>query len=197
MERRKETWMTAAQQAGDHDINPDVDTYAREVGEKVAALVGAAIASSPRVHVVATDDMADAITDLIVDFHPDPERSEVADRLAPLWSAERTRRALGISRSALGDRRKSGSVLALRTSDGAFFYPVSQFERRGGKIQVKPGLRSFLMRLRDHDPWTVALILHAQAPELGGSTPLAWIRQSRDQATLEDYADTLHAEWSR
>lgn len=31
------------------------------------------------------------------------------------------------------DRRKTGSLLALKTTDGDCFYPVSQFEKRDGK----------------------------------------------------------------
>lgn len=127
----------------------------------------------------------------------DPQRSELVDLVAPVWTAEHTRRVLKLSRPTMLDRRRTGSLLALKSSDGDYFYPVSQFEKRDGKVQVKPALRQFMMVLRDHDPWTVAVLHHTPAPELDGLTPLDWARQDRDTTTLVEYAKVLNAEFSR
>lgn len=141
--------------------------------------------------------MAEAITDLVLDKIADPDRSEMAELVAPVWSAEHARRVLGISRPAMLDRRKTGSLLAVQSSDGDFFYPVSQFEKQAGKVRVKPALRQFMMALRDHDPWTIAVLNHTPAPELDDLTPLDWVRERRDAQTLADYARVLKAEFAR
>ena len=44
---------------------------------------------------------------------------------------------LGVTRQALADRERRGTLLACRTSDGHLLYPVLQFGRNG---QVRPGV---------------------------------------------------------
>lgn len=127
----------------------------------------------------------------------DPHRSKLADLVAPVWTAEHTRRVLNLARPTMLERRRTGSLLALRSSDGEFFYPVSQFEKRDGKVRVKPALRQFMMVLRDQDPWTIAVLQHTPAPELDGLTPSGWVRQGRHPQTLVDYARVVNAELSR
>lgn len=176
---------------------PDIAEYALAVGRRVTELVAKALERAP--HAIRTDPqaMADAIADLVLDKIADPDRSELADIVGPMWTAEHARRELGISRPAMLDRRRSGSLLALKSSDGDFFYPVCQFEKSSGEVRVKPGLRQFMMVLRSHDPWTVAVLLHTPAPELSDLTPLAWLREDRDTQTLVSYAEALRAEFVR
>lgn len=175
----------------------DAAEYARAVGSRVTELVEHALERTS--HAITTDPeaMAEAIIDLVLDRISDPDRSELADLVAPVWTAEHTRRVLDLSRPSMLDRRRTGSLLALRSSDGDFFYPVSQFEKRDGKVRVKPALRKFMMALRDHDPWSIAVLHHTPAPELADLTPLEWVRQGRPVQTLVDYARTLNAEFAR
>jgi hypothetical protein len=175
----------------------DAAEYARAVGNRVTELVEQALEDAPDAVRTDPNSMAEVIADLVVDRVADPDRSELADMVAPLWTAEHTRRVLKLSRPTMLDRRKAGSLLALKTTDGDFFYPVSQFERRDGKVQVKPALRKFMMVLRDRDPWTVAILIHTPAPELGDLTPLDWVRQGRDSKPLLDYAHVVNTEYAR
>lgn len=175
----------------------EADAYARAVGDRVTELVQQALEHSPRALRVDPDTFAATITDLVVDTAAPPDRSELADLVAPLWTAEHTRRVLGLSRATMQDRRKAGTLLALKTTDGDFFYPVAQFEKHAGKVRVKPALRAFMMALRDRDPWTVAILLHTPAPELGDRTPLDWVRARRDLEDLQGYAEVVNAEFAR
>lgn len=123
--------------------------------------------------------------------------SELAALVAPLWSAGHTREVLGLSQQAMLDRARAGSLLALTTSDGAVFYPVWQFEKREGNVQVKPGLRKFVTVLRDHDQWTVAVLIKTPAAELADKSPLDWVCDGGDTTTLVTYAERLRTEFTR
>lgn len=175
----------------------DANEYARVVGNRVTELVAEALEHAPQTRRADPEAVAEAIADLVVDTVADPDRSELADLVAPLWTAEHTRRVLNLSRPTMAERRKTGSLLALKTTDDEFFYPVSQFEKHDGKIRVKPALRRFMMALRDRDPWTVAILMHTPAPELGNLTPLDWVRRGREPGPLLDYAEVVNAEFAR
>lgn len=174
----------------------DLHEYARAVGERVAAAVertygerGDTVALPP------LEQVADRISDLVIDVDPG---NELVDLLAPFWSAEKTRAALGgPSRTRMSQRRKEGSLLGLKTSDRVIVYPVSQFEPHGGGVRVRPGLRGFFAALKDYDPWTVAVLMHTPAPELNELTPLDWVRRGLELDVLGDYAGRVAAEWAR
>ena len=123
--------------------------------------------------------------------------SELAELVGPVWTAGHTRRVLGLSHGSMLNRRQVGALLALPTADGDLVYPVSQFEKRNGEVQVKPAVREFMHVLRDRDPWTVAVLLHTPAPELEDLAPLEWVRQGRDSQNLVDYAAVLDREFAR
>jgi hypothetical protein len=184
-------------------------TYARAVGDQVAALVEKALASryvadgpllldQTLVHRLADPGkVAEALDDLILTPAMAEDRSELADLLAPFWTAQRAQAALGISRQAMADRRKTGAILALKAADtDTYFYPVAQFETKDGAVRVKPMLRRFLMTLRHREPWTVGVLLHTPAPELENRTPLDWVRRHGDEGTLLDYARVVNAEFA-
>jgi hypothetical protein len=113
-----------------------------------------------------------------------------------VWSQGRTCEALSVSRAELADFRRAGSVLGLTTADGDLVYPVSQFQRREGTVEVRPALVPFLRALRGFDPWAVAVLLHTPAPELDNATSLDWARDGADPATLAAYAAVAAREWA-
>lgn len=122
--------------------------------------------------------------------------NEIADRVGPMWSGQKVRRALAVSAGVLDARRESGEVLGLVTTDGVVVYPVSQFQRREGRVEVKPALVPFLRVLRQFDAWAVAMLLHTPAPELDGMTPLDWLGQGHEPTALHGLADVVAREWS-
>lgn len=171
---------------------------ARTVGDLVAEHLTRVLSEHENASIADPEAVAEAITDLLVVWVSDEDPNEIADLLAPFWTARRTAEALGgLRRSTMAERRKTGSLLGVKTTDGDFFYPVAQFERRDGKIQVKPALRKFMMALRDRDPWTVGILLHTPAPELGDLTPLDWVRRNGDEQRLVRYARIVDAEFTR
>lgn len=120
----------------------------------------------------------------------DPE-IELVEAVAPLWSAERTLTALGLTESQATERIRAGSLLGLECSDGSLVFPLAQFETYDGTVGVRPSLVEFFTMLRDEDPWTVALFAVTTADELDGQSPIEWARHGRDTETLLDYANTL------
>lgn len=124
--------------------------------------------------------------------------ANITDLVGPLWSADKTQRALGVpTRAAMRNLCETGSLLGLPTADGVVFYPVAQFETHGGQTRVKPALQHFMVALRERDPWTVAVLLNTPADELDGHTPLVWVRREGDTGTLLEYANIVAAEFSR
>jgi hypothetical protein len=167
------------------------------VAELVTFRLATALADNSNATLADPEAVAEAISGIVVDSAGGPDRNELAGLLAPYWTASRTAQALGgLARSTMTERRRTGSLLGLRTTDGDFFYPIAQFETHGGKVRVKPALRTFFMTLRAHDRWAVGVMLHTPAPELDGLTPLAWAGQRRDPEVLAGYARMLDAEWS-
>jgi|GraSoiStandDraft_4_1057263.scaffolds.fasta_scaffold48878_2 hypothetical protein len=57
--------------------------------------------------------------------------------IGPFYDTAGLMQWLGVSRQALADRERRGTLLACRTSDGHLVYPVLQFGRNG---QVRPGV---------------------------------------------------------
>jgi len=172
--------------------------YAEAIGTRVTLLIERALAGTGDVRLVDPDTMAGVIAGLVIDRADDPEHNEIADLVAPLWSADRTRRALGSpSRAAMADRRRAGTILGLKTTDGDIFYPVSQFETFQGAVRVKPALREFFRILRDQDPWTVAVLMRTPTADLEDRCPVDWAADEGGLEVLAEYARTVNAEFSR
>jgi hypothetical protein len=180
-----------------HDQDVSARDYARQVGDRLAEHLATVLVEGSSNGVLPDpDEFAESLTELVVSL-PGGGRDDLASLLGPFWSATRAREALGLaSRQALNERRRSGSVLGLKTASNDIVYPVSQFQRRDGRVEVKPLLVPFLRTLRGHDPWAVATLLHTPAPELGGLTPLAWLKRGGEHVdALEDLARTVAREW--
>lgn len=124
--------------------------------------------------------------------------NRLAEAVGPFWTSETVMRTLGIpTRQALHSRIRSGSLLAVKTSDGKLLFPLSQFVRTRGAVLVKPGLQTVFRILRQEDPWAVALLLHAPAQELQGHTPLEWVAATGPDVALEELARNTYDEWNR
>lgn len=122
--------------------------------------------------------------------------NELSTLLGPFWSGARTQEALACSDShALRARQAEGSLLALTTSDGVTLYPVFQFHRRNGMIEVKAPLVDVLYVLQEFDPWSVATLLRTPAPELDGLTPIEWVDAQRPRQNLRGLASKVAREW--
>lgn len=125
--------------------------------------------------------------------------NEVADLLAPFWSAQRTAEGLAVTFDELARRTRDGEVLGLSPGPGVAHYPVWQFHRlRDGSVRVKPGIATFVSALHGRaNPWSIAILLRTPAAELGDQTPEQWVRAHGDDEVLRRFARHLAAEWTR
>lgn len=121
----------------------------------------------------------------------------LAERIGPVWASVHTREQLGLnSRQALDSRRRNGSLLGVKTSNGEVFYPVSQFRITSGTVEVRPALAAMFKVLRNQDSWAVATLLTVPAPELDDRTPLEWERNGKDANALVALAQRVRHEWA-
>jgi hypothetical protein len=181
-------------QGRDEEI--DKDTYARLIGDGVAEQIRRTLDSSSRNVLIDPGQVVAAVSPLVV-WETSDRPNALAALLGPFWTTARVRQALGNpTRQALDSRRRNGSLLGLRTPEGVIYYPVAQFHRRNGTVEVRPTLIHLFRALKEHDPWTVGVLMHTPADELDSLTPLEWARQDRDHETLAHYAAVVAREWA-
>ena len=123
-------------------------------------------------------------------------KNEIAEVVGACWSQNKVLTALGVTSEALAAWRSTGRILGLLTSDGARVYPVTQFQRREGAVEVRPALLPVLRALRGFDPWAVAVLLHTPAPELDDASPLGWLSDGGAPEVLARLAETVAREWA-
>ncbi len=112
-----------------------------------------------------------------------PEPSPWND-IGPFYSTTRVARILGgVSRQAVADRRRRGTILGLRTADGAWVYPTFQFDEHNAVID---GLVAVWKILKDSstDGWTLASWLRSRLRSLEGRSPVDWLRRGGDRKVL-------------
>jgi hypothetical protein len=125
-----------------------------------------------------------------------PQPSPWAE-LGPFYSTTGLARVLGgVSRQAVEERRRRRTVLALRTSDGAWVYPAFQLDDRN---QVVGGLAEVLGRFHPgtaDDEWMVAAFLVAPQPGLAGDSIVGHLHEGGDPAPAVALADDRAARWA-
>lgn len=104
------------------------------------------------------------------------------------FSADEAAGALGISREAVNQRRRSGKLLALSTGRRGYRYPVWQFGEEG----TLPGFESTLKELPVHGQWGRAAFFLGGNVLLGGSRPLDLLRSGRPE-DLEAVSEAARA----
>ena len=88
---------------------------------------------------------------------------------------------LGVTRQALADRERRGTLLACRTADGHLLYPSLQFGRDG---QVRPGVFEAVGEFtrRGVDGWAVALWLTTASEAFEGHSAVDFLVLHRSSA---------------
>ncbi len=109
--------------------------------------------------------------------------SRWSDVVGPVYTGSGLARKLGITRQAIHNRTKQGTVWALHTADNHVVYPASQFT---ADMSVFPELVRVLrcFDTADVDEWTLASWLNAPTSELAGQSPLDAVRDA-DPLSLE------------
>jgi hypothetical protein len=89
---------------------------------------------------------------------------------------------LGISRQALFDRVRRGTVLACRTADGHLVYPSLQFGRTG---VVRPGVQEAVGAFTRHgvDGWAIGAWLTTASPVFDGHSAVDYLVVHRSSAS--------------
>lgn len=129
----------------------------------------------------------DEVASLMLTVVPTP--SPWDDAVGPFYLGDQVRRLLGgISRQALAERRSRRTLLALRTADDEWVYPVSQFDLEARRAPESLGavLRAF--ETWDDDCWTIAGWLQRPLPDLDGHSVLGWLRSGHDPSPAVDAA---------
>jgi hypothetical protein len=185
--------------AGGTDQLTSTADYADQVSKLLTARILRRLELSPREVFPSPEDLVARLADLVVVEEDKP--NPMADLLSPFWSGSKVGRELDslkpLSRQALAERRKNGSLLGLVTSDNKTIYPVAQFHRVGGRVEVRPGVKAMLSVLRHADPWSVALLVLSDNPveELEGMSPLEAMERGVGLEKLSSYADVVRREW--
>lgn len=167
--------------------------------ERVAALVSGELAR--RVEVLRAEGSAaealgdaDSLADRMLAAVPEPSPWT---ELGPFYSTSGIARVLGdVSRQAIEDRRRRRTILALRTSDGAWVYPALQLDERN---RVVAGLADVLARFRPDGPddeWMVAAFVAAPQLALGGRTIVEHLRAGGAVTDAVALADERAQRWS-
>jgi hypothetical protein len=113
--------------------------------------------------------------------------------LGPFYDTAGLTHWLGVSRQALADRVRRGSLLACRTQDGHLVYPAFQFDGMGG---IRAGLAPVLKIFAGHDGWLVATWLVTATDALDGSSAMDWLALGRDEAAVADLARADAGGWA-
>lgn len=147
----------------------------------------------PMSSAVPIDEIARRMAAVIPREH---KENRLAQKVGPFYDGEGVGTWLGVTRQSIKKRRDARTILACRTSEGRFIYPVWQFQDDG---QLLPGLPEVLKVLATgiDDAWTWALWLQTPVPgELDGKTVTDWLRGGGDVESILRLARNDAAAWA-
>jgi hypothetical protein len=135
------------------------------------------------------EDLAAAMVAALPASHPFDEVT------GPFYDTTGLTTWLSVSRQALHQRVKGGSILGCPLDDGSIVYPAWQFLDNGA---IVPGLSDLLKVLgpATNDTWQMALWLSAPNDELDGSAPRDWLRSNRSREPVVTLAKQTAARWA-
>ncbi len=115
-----------------------------------------------------------------------PTQHPYDEPLGPFYDTTGLVSWLGVSRQAVADRVRRGTLLACRTQDGHLVYPAWQFARDGA---VRPGVVEAVGEFvrRGADGWSTALWLTTPSDVFGGQSAVDYLvvhRASRASVQL-------------
>jgi hypothetical protein len=91
---------------------------------------------------------------------------------------------LGLENSAiLDDWRRHRQIVAIKTSDGTWMYPIWQFARKPRRVML--GIRDCLAELDSDDDWQNALFFLSDMTRLAGKRPIDCLRAGKIEAAIK------------
>ena len=111
-----------------------------------------------------------------------PAQHPYDEPLGPFYDTTGLVSWLGVSRQAVSDRVRRGTLLACRTQDGHLVYPAWQFARDGA---VRPGVVDAVGEFARHgaDGWSTALWLTTPSDVFGGQSAVDYLVVHRSSAS--------------
>jgi hypothetical protein len=105
------------------------------------------------------------------------------------WDTSTTAEFLGISRQALHERVKRGTIIGL-PGRGTTWFPIWQFDLLGRAVRpvVLEVVDAFRRSLGEADPYTIASWATSRQSALDGLTPADWLGSGRDETALVNTA---------
>src|SRR3954468_18562733 len=178
--RTRQSEATAAGTAGSPAAAAPVDTTAAPTPAAERALVArVSTLVTERARLLAAqgrtlgdlgdlDELAARMVSALPTQHPYDEP------LGPFYDTTGLVSWLGISRQAVADRVRRGTLLACRTQDGHLVYPAWQFARDGA---VRPGVVEAVGEFarRGTDGWSTALWLTTPSDVFGGQSAVDYL----------------------
>lgn len=142
----------------------------------------------------ALDDLAARMVAALPSVHP------WDTAIGPFYDTAGLMLWLGVTRQALADRERRGTLLACRTADGHLVYPVLQFGRNG---QVRPGVVDAvgILKRAGADGWAVGAWLTTPTAAFDGDSAVDYLvvhRSSKDAVDrVKAVAAADAAAWSQ
>lgn len=168
-----------------------VEALAAAVRTRVEARAAQLRAQGRSLDLADVDELADRMVAALPTVHP------LDQPLAPFYDTTGLVSWLGISRQALFDRVRRGTVLACRTSDGHLVYPSLQFGRGG---QVRPGVQDAvgILTRAGADGWTIGAWLTTPSDLFDGHSAVDYLVVHRSSgAAVEHVARAAAADAAR
>jgi len=152
-----------------------VEALTAAVRERVEARARELLAQGRTLDLDDVEQIADRMVAALPTVHP------LDQPLAPFYDTAGLVAWLGVSRQALFDRVRRGTVLACRTADGHLVYPSLQFGRTG---QVRPGVFEAVGALTRAgvDGWTVGVWLTTPSEVFDGHSAVDFLVVHRSSA---------------
>ncbi len=154
---------------------PLVEALTTAVRERIAARAEDLRAQGRTLDLGDVDDLADRMLAALPTVHP------LDAPLGPFYDTAGLVAWLGISRQALFDRVRRGTVLACRTSDGHLLYPSLQFGRNGS---VRPGVQDAVgaFTRKGVDGWSIGAWLTTASSAFDGQSAVDYLVVHRSSA---------------
>jgi hypothetical protein len=154
----------------------EVDALAEAVRSRVAQRAGELAEQGRRLDLGDVEALADRMVAALPTVHP------LDQPLGPFYDTAGLVAWLGISRQALFDRVRRGTVLACRTADGHLVYPSLQFGRNGA---VRPGVQDAVGAFvrKGVDGWSIGAWLTTPSAVFDGHSAVDYLVVHRSSPT--------------
>ena len=152
-----------------------VEALTDAVRQRVEVRVRELLAQGRTLDLDDVEELAERMVAALPTVHP------LDQPLAPFYDTAGLVAWLGVSRQALFDRVRRGTVLACRTADGHLVYPSLQFGRNG---QVRPGLIDAvgIFTRAGVDGWTIGTWLTTPSDVFDGHSAVDFLVVHRSSA---------------